>query len=123
MPKFWLAGATEDEGNGLDRSAEWQRSGVWKLMWDAGDKPVYDGRLARIEVGDRIAIKSMCGQGKSTIKIKAIGIIKEVSIEGRLVVVDWKLTNMSRIVPSKGCYGTLHGPFERDMWTRRVFSL
>jgi hypothetical protein len=123
MAKYWLAGATEDEGNGLDRSSEWQRSGVWKLMWDAGDKPIYDTRLSRMEPGDRIAIKSMCGQGQSTIKIKAIGIIKEVSIEGRLVVVDWCVKNMSRIVPSKGCYGTLHGPFDRDLWTRRVFCL
>jgi len=121
--KYWVVGATEDQGVGENHAEEWSQKGVWKLMWEEGEKPRYDALFKKMLPGDRIAIKSMMGQGKSTIKIRAIGIVKEVSLEGRMVVVDWMLTNMKRIVQSRGCYGTLHGPFQKDMWSRRVFSL
>jgi hypothetical protein len=120
---YWLVGATEDQGCGYDNSTDWQEEGIWKLMWDEGVKPAYDAKLVQMQVGDRIAIKAMRGQGQPTIRIKAIGIIKSVSIEGRLVVVNWVVENMNRVVASKGCYGTLHGPFAKDNWVRRVFCL
>ena len=67
----------------------------------------------------------MLGPGNSKIRIRVIGIIKDID-EDKTVYVNWILTNIDRLVPSRGCYGTIHGPFilryDRD-WINKVFRI
>jgi len=76
--------------------------------------------------GDRIAIKCMKGQGQSGIKIYHIGIIKGVILETNKVIctVDWVATDLQRdIEENKGCFKSIHGPFEKDAWVEKVFCI
>ena len=86
------------------------------------DKPNFAKKRDSIQPGDRIAIKSMNGQGATTIKIHALGIVKEVA-QGK-VYIDWKITDLDRNVHSRGALATIHGPYKfTDNWTRETFCL
>lgn len=113
--QYFLVGAK------VDCYPEFISKGIWEMYYGSGQMPKYDERLKQIQPGDRIAIKTMAGRGSEDIYIKAIGVVKH--IQGTLVVVDWKLTGLNRKVESKGCYGTIHGPYLKDNWIRKVFSL
>lgn len=55
-----------------------------------------------------------------------LGIIKGVILEMDRVIctVDWVATNLKRDIPeSRGCFQSIHGPFEHDEWTEKVFCL
>ncbi len=123
-PNYWIVGARWDDDDMFDRFI---RRGYWECGYIPGEVPKYDNRLEIINIKDRIAIKSMLGQGNPNIKIKAIGIVNDVEIDGdQRVYVNWVLTDLKRIVPSKGCYGTIHGPFKLKKdpeWIGQVFSL
>lgn len=121
--RYWLVGATEDSGMGADRSQEWYEKKIWKLMWEEGEKPIQDNRLDKMKAGDRIAIKSMNGYAAKDITIKAIGIIRNFDREERTAYVDWILTGLSRVVDSCGCFSAIHGPYKKNNWIRRIFSL
>ncbi len=121
--QYFLVGATayEIDGAKVDCYPEFISKGIWEMYYGSGQMPKYDERLKQIQPGDRIAIKTMAGRGSEDIYIRAIGVVKH--IQGTLVVVDWKLTGLNRKVESKGCYGTIHGPYLKDNWIRKVFSL
>jgi len=121
--KYWVVGATwgEDDmyGTFIDR-------GYWEMGYDEKEKPEYAELRAQITEGDRIAIKSMLGQGSSDIKIRAIGIVKEIDGDDGRVYVKWLLRGMRRKVPSKGCYRTIHGPYlvkNDSEWIGKVFRI
>ena len=119
---YWLVGAMYDGSD--DQSAAFYRRGYWEMGWNDADQPSFASKRDLIEPGDRIAVKSRRGQGSPTITIKGLGIVKEV-FEGK-VFVDWKVTDLSREVPSKGCYGTIHGPYTitgDPEWVKTVFCL
>lgn len=119
--QYWVVGATWAE----DMYRTFITRGYWMSGYNEGDNETYDERLNHIRVGDRIAIKSMLGQGDSNIKIKAIGIVKDVD-EDNTVYINWLLTDINRIVHSRGCYGTIHGPFglkADDDWIGQVFRI
>jgi len=121
-PRYWLVGAN---WSGDDQADAFYRRGYWELGWSDTDQPGMAQMRDSIRVGDRIAIKAMRGQGAKTITIKALGIVKEVA--EKRVYIDWKVTGMNREVQAKGCFATIHGPFElfdKDAnWTRDVFCL
>lgn len=121
--QYFLVGATayEIDETKVDCYPQFIDSGIWEMYYGSGQVPKYDERFNQIKSGDRIAIKTMAGRGSEFIYIRAIGIVKYVT--DRLVVVDWKLTGLNRKVESKGCYGTIHGPYLKDNWIRKVFSL
>jgi len=55
-----------------------------------------------------------------------LGLIKGVILETNKVIctVDWVATNLERdIEESKGCFKSIHGPFEKDAWVEKVFCL
>ena len=122
--KFWLVAASyEDGGVYHDCSEDFIQKGKWQLFYEEGAVVRYDNRLAKIDVGDRIAIKAMNGRAQTDITIKAIGIVKGVDVDLRIVYVDWIVTGLKRVVDSRGCFGSIHGPYKKDNWVRRVFSL
>lgn len=78
----------------------------------------------QIEPNDRIAIKQMLGRGSQNIRIKALGIVREVDLQEKRVYVNWLVDNLDREVRGKGCFGSIHGPFsEDDNWTKEVFYI
>ena len=122
MFQYWVVGAMWDGHN--DQSDLFLRRGYWFLGWDDQDQPDQAKRRDQIQQGDRIAIKRMLGQGSPNIEIKAIGIVKEIDLSDKRVYVDWVLRDMGRVVPSKGCYKSIHGPFPpADAWTNEVFRI
>lgn len=125
-PNYFLVGATWD---GESMYESFIKKGIWKSGWGSEDdqyRPIME--LAR--VGDRIAIKKGLGQGNPEIKIRAIGIIKDIDLDEEYCTfyVDWIRVGMNRTVPSKGCYKTIHGPYfrknrEHGEWVNEVFCL
>jgi hypothetical protein len=122
MSNYWVVGATWGSDN--DQTETFLRRGYWQLGYDDEDAPDQAARRDQIQAEDRIAIKRMLGQGSSDVEIRALGIVKEIDHSDKRVYVDWILTNLNRIVPSKGCYKSVHGPFPTDdAWTNEVFRL
>lgn len=122
MPQYWVVGAMW--GGHDDQSSLFLRRGYWYLGYEDGEQRDQEQRRDQIQPDDRIAIKRMLGQGSPDIEIRAIGIVKEVDLKEKRVYVDWILTNMNRIVPGKGCFASIHGPFPPDdPWTNQVFSI
>ncbi len=119
MCNYWVVGKRwndEEQGN------RFYNLGKWEMGWAENDNPKYDNKIKQIKAGDRIAIKHMDGQGQTTITIVALGIVK--GIEDNIVYVNWIETGLNRKVESKGCFGTIHGPYNYDdEWTRKVFCL
>ena len=119
---YWLVGAMW--GGSRDQADAFYRRGYWEMGWDDDDQPNYAEKREQMKAGDRIAIKALRGRGASTITIKALGIVKDVHDEK--VYVDWLLTDLDREVESKGCFGTLHGPYgtgREPEWVRHVFHI
>lgn len=126
MLRYWLVGADFGIKDAVGDAVfeTFIQCGYWEMTWYEGDNSVYDQRVQSMRPGDGIAIKALLGQGQSYIRIRAIGIVTRV--EGRRVYVDWKNTYPHREVDSKGCYGTIHGPFydaDNREWLDEVFRL
>ena len=129
--QYWVVGASfrDDGDEPYVPQDEWFVSnGVWMLGYPPGEKTIYDRRTAKMQVGDRIAIKRMMGKAQPTIRILHIGIIRDlfpVEAFGRFVCsVNWVCIDLDRTVQYNGCGGSLHGPYTYDdRWTRQVFSL
>ena len=93
------------------------------LGWQQGKQPK---KATMMQPGDRIAIKRMKGKGQTGIKIIHLGIIKGVILDTNKVIctVDWVATNLNRnITESRGCFQSVHGPFQHDHWIEEVFYL
>ena len=127
---YWLVGAFFGQGD--DWTDVFIRRGYWEPGRVEGDNPGMDDKIQAIRPGHGIAIKRGLGAGQSEILIRAIGIVTEVEIieaedvSWRRVYVDWKNTYSDRRVDSKGCYGTIHGPFDNlnnGDWLDEVFRL
>jgi len=77
----------------------------------------------KINVGDRLAVKKMLGQGSSYMVVRALGIVTDIDLDEWRVYVRWLVPEMEREVPIKGCMGSIHGPFEASDWRASVFQI
>jgi hypothetical protein len=121
MSRYWVVGASW--GGTEHQDAKWVEQGIWMLGWTKGHQPE---KAAEMLPGDRIAIKRMKGKGQKGIKIMHIGIIKGVILEVDRVIctVNWVVTDLHRdVAQSRGCFASIHGPFEHDAWVQKVFCL
>jgi len=119
MENYWIVGAN---WSGDDQKEKFYKLGFWEMGYADGDKPIFTKRRNKIRENDRIAIKTMDGQGKSSITIHAIGIVR--GIDSGKIYINWVVTNMSRKVHSKGCFSTIHGPFKfEEEWVKEVFCI
>lgn len=120
MSRYWLVGAS---WGGVDhQDAKWVAQGIWMLGWKKGHQPE---RAAEMKPGDRIAIKRMRGR-QPGLRIMHLGIIKGVILETDRVIctVDWVVTDLKRdIKESRGCFQSIHGPFQHDRWIEEIFCL
>jgi len=122
VPQYWVVGAMYGGQN--DQAPKFIRRGYWVLGWKDADAPDQAERRDRIRPGDRIAIKRMMGQGSSDIRITALGVVTEVDEDDKRVYVNWIAADLDRVVESRGCFKSIHGPFEaEDPWTKDVFHL
>ena len=124
MPRqYWVVGATWGDDDMYNTFVD---RGYWEMGYSDKQKPDYAELRAQIQEGDRVAIKTMLGQGSPEIRIRAIGIVKEVDGDDGRVYVDWVRRGMRRKVSSKGCYGTIHGPYlvvNDKEWLGDVFRI
>ena len=124
MSNYWVVGAS---WGGVDhQDKKFIEQGIWMLGWDEKDQPSQYKKASEIKPGDRIAIKRLKGRGQKGIKVFHLGIIKGVILDTDKVVctVDWVATDLERDIPeSKGCFASIHGPFEKDTWIEQVFCL
>jgi hypothetical protein len=124
MPKYWVVGAMLGGEKERDQLDLFFRRGYWLLGYADKDQPDQAKRRDQIEPGDRIAVKKMLGRGSHNIEIRAIGIVKEIDSHDKRVYVDWILRDVERIVPAKGAFKAIHGPFDpKDAWTNEVFRI
>ncbi len=120
--QYWVVGAN---WSGEDQARAFYRRGYWELGWSDEQQPQMASLRDQMKAGDRIAIKSMRGQGSSTITIKGLGIIKELDENGR-VYVNWIIKDLNREVPAHGCFASIHGPYSPDDesgWLGEVFRI
>lgn len=121
MPNYWVVGAS---WGGVEHQDEkFLKQGIWMLGWEEGDQAE---KASQIKEGDRIAIKRMKGKGQTGIKVLHLGIVKGVVLETSNIIctVDWVATHLDRdIQESRGCFKSVHGPFEHDEWVKEVFCL
>ena len=122
MPQYWVVGAMWSGHD--DQAPTFIRRGYWSLGWSDKDAPDQAQRRDQIQPGDRIAIKRMMGQGASQIRIVALGIVTEVDQHDKRVYTNWVVDDLERTVDSRGCFKSIHGPFDAtDPWTKEVFCL
>lgn len=122
QPQYWVVGATW--GGREDQSAKFLLRGIWFLGYDDREAPDQASLRDRMRPGDRIAIKRMMGQGATTVRIIALGIINDIEAIDKCTYVNWVVPKMERVVEARGCFKSVHGPFDpMDPWTRSVFLL
>lgn len=122
MSQYWVVGAMW--GGTDDQIEVFIRRGYWQLGWPREEKPSQIALFDKIQPGDRIAIKRMLGQRASNIEIRALGVVKETDAEDQRAYVHWAISGLQRQVPARGCFASIHGPFDADDdWTRQVFQL
>ena len=121
--QYWVVGATWGTDDMFDTFVD---RGYWEMGYSEKQKPEYAALRSQIQEGDRIAIKAMLGQGSPDVRVRAIGIVKEVDGDDGRVYVRWVLKGLNREVPSKGCYGTIHGPYtvnDNSEWLGKMFRI
>lgn len=119
--QFWIVGASS---HGEDRSETLLRRGYWELCGEGNSFNL--DRVAQMKEGDRIAIKSLGGRLAGTMRIKAIGIIKEVDLGENRAYVEWIRPDVNRDVPVRGCLRAANGPFTVEShaeWLGLAFRL
>ncbi len=70
MVNYWVVGATVSY---QDMADDFITRGFW-----FGDREDVQSTINQIAAGDRLAIKSMPGQGATRVSIKAVGIVTDV---------------------------------------------
>ena len=120
MTNYWVVGASWD-GKDL-QDDRFVREGIWMLGHEDGDQHQL---ASQIQPKDRIAIKRMKGKGHTEIRILHLGIVMGVILDTSNVIctVDWVAKNLNRDVKSRGCFGSIHGPYEHNTWIQEVFCL
>lgn len=122
MTNYWVVGAMW--GGHDDQSEVFIRRGYWFLGWSDEDQPAQAALRDQIKSGDRIGIKRMLGQGATEIEIRALGVVTEIDTEDKRIYVDWLVKGIHRKVPSRGCFKSIHGPFQaNDEWVKDAFCV
>ena len=120
VPQYWVVGASW--GGREDQFEVFIREGYWRLGWDDDEQPDQAARRNQIRPGDRIAIKKISTH--PDIEIRAVGVVKKIDPTNDRVHVRWVASDLHHQVFSRGCYKSIHGPYDPDdEWTRDVFRL
>ena len=121
MAKYWVVGASWGGTDHQDK--RFVKEGIWMLGKERGPQKEL---ASTMQPGDRIAIKRLKGKSQKGIRILHLGIVKGVIRDTSNVIctVDWVATNLNRnISDSRGCFQSVHGPYEHDLWIQEIFCL
>lgn len=119
IKRYWILGV---RWNNYPDTDAFYRQGYWELDGCCCEKPKLAEQRDKIQPGDRLALKASLGQASQNIAIAALGVV--TAIEDKRIYVNWVLTDLDRIVPSRGCYRSIHGPFVADkdsVWLYMIF--
>jgi len=120
VPNYWVVGATVSL---QDMSDDFITRGFW-----FGDREDVQETINQISAGDRLAIKSMLGQGANQVSIKAVGLVTHSrsfnATPFRFFYVDWlDLRLEDRKVPFHGFGSTIRRVDGASDIARLIFSL
>lgn len=120
--QYWLVGAKWGD---KDKAPSFVENGYWALGYKSTQKPNLFKKAKQIQIGDKIAIKRQNGKGASDITILHIGIVKGVvhETDRAICIVDWVATDLNRSVKGRGCYKSIHGPYEKNEWIAQIFCI
>lgn len=128
--QYWAVGAMWGGGKDGDAYDEFIRWKCWYSGYSHEEQPAQCELINQICVGDRLAIKKMMGRGATQVMIRAVGIvtdIEEMNMNGKQIKrfhMNWVLPSLNRLVPAKGAFKTIQGPYASDdLWTQQVFQL
>lgn len=97
--------------------------GYWYLGYDENVKNQFDQKKRQIQTGDKIAVKDFSQNGNDNPKLKAIGIVKEIDTNKRIICVDWILEEVKRENFGQGEFNSLEGPFfEKEDWVKHLLE-
>jgi hypothetical protein len=120
LPQYWVVGASW--GGREDQYEDFIREGYWLLGWSEDEQPSQAAKRDSIQPGDHIAIKKI--SKKPNIEIRALGVVRRIDPEDWRVHVHWLEIDLNHQVYSRGCYQSIHGPYEAsDPWIREIFGL
>jgi hypothetical protein len=111
--------------SGESRITEFTEGCFWELDTEGRNNPRYMSSFYRIQLKDRIAIKSNNGVNNG-ITIKAVGIITGVDTELTRVSVNWLNTGSNRVVGLNGCLKAIQKVNENAanvLWFNEVFRI
>jgi hypothetical protein len=120
--QYWLVGAT---WSGEDQAQAFFNRGYWEIGYSDTDQPGFAEKRNLMHKGDRVALKKSGGARSPNITVRGLGTVKDIGDDGK-VYIHWLITDLEREVESKGCYKTIHGPFEfatYDGWVQKVFCI
>ena len=129
---YWLVGAKE--GGTDDVLPLFLKRGYW-YCWEPGPNQStstvgnsvlnQQKRFLQIKTGDRIAVKSMLGQGSTQITILALGIVKDIDPKEWRIYIDWLPIELGkRIVDINGATASIHGPYKvNNPWIQQIFCI
>jgi len=123
---YWVVGI---DRHGINMYNSYVTDGYWQLNLDGLKDARIPNRFALMRVDDRIALKSNMGRTRGGIKIQAIGIVTAIDRERRNISVNWIVTDMERVLDTRGCLARLHGPYEDmvgdtvDPWVHYAFTI
>ena len=120
MANYWVVGATV---SGQDMSDDFITKGFW-----FGDREDVQDTINQIAASDRIAIKSMLGQGATQVAIKAIGLVTYPrsfnATPFKFFYVNWlDLRSEDRKVPFHGFGSTIRRIEGTSDIARQIFCI
>jgi len=111
---YWLVGSYWQNDKPQERLPEFIEKGVW-INGYGEDK--YTERVNAVRVGDVLICKSTFRKnGKSVLRIKAVGIVTKKTEYGSVLNVDWKKEFITKDLDDLGFYrDTIHSVRDEDL--------
>ncbi len=120
MSKYWVVEASwgKTECN-HDRVLS---RGYWYITCTKEEMIKFTNQKEPIQIGDKIAVRDK-NATSSMIKIKAIGVVKEINLETNTIGIEWLLEEVKRNNVGQGCIESLTGPFfEKEDWVNTLLD-
>lgn len=124
IKRFWLVGAfTSHEELGLIGTKDRSDYYINNSIWINGYKNRYQDLVNSVKIGDEVAIKAVfVKEGKSTMRIKACGIVQESSKDGRTLKIEW-ISNFNQFdVEFTGGYWQTISEVENEDHIKKIWS-
>lgn len=121
MAQYWVIEAEWGEKKELKDKI--LSRGYWYLGENQNISELFDEKKDVMQKGDKIAVKDNTVKDENNSKLKAIGIIKEIDEDKRIISVEWLLEEVKRETFGQGEFKSLEGPFfEKEDWVKKLLE-